>query len=43
MTGLKLLADRVDAKMMSRAAAGHATSIAVGPIIAVLLMGMLPR
>ena len=27
MTGLKLLADRVDAKMMSRATAGHAASI----------------
>lgn len=26
MTGLKLLADRVDAKMMSRATAGHAAS-----------------
>jgi MFS family permease len=29
MTGLKLLADRVDAKMMSRATAGHAASIGV--------------
>jgi MFS family permease len=27
MTGLKLLADKVDAKLMSRAAAGHAASI----------------
>ncbi len=27
MTGLRLLADRVDAKLMSRAAAGHAASI----------------
>src|SRR5688572_3944769 len=27
MTGLKLLADRVDARMMSRATAGHAASI----------------
>lgn len=29
MTGLKLLADRVDARMMSRATAGHAASIGV--------------
>jgi predicted MFS family arabinose efflux permease len=29
MTGLKLLADTVDAKLMSRAAAGHAASIGV--------------
>jgi predicted MFS family arabinose efflux permease len=29
MTGLKLLADRVDARMMSRAAAGHAASIGI--------------
>ena len=29
MTGLKLLADRVDAKMMSRAVTGHAASIGV--------------
>lgn len=29
MTGLKLLADRVDAKMLSRAAAGHAASIGI--------------
>ncbi|MCC7487492.1 MAG: MFS transporter [Burkholderiales bacterium] len=29
MTGLKLLADQVDAKMMSRAVAGHAASIGV--------------
>src|SRR5499426_829819 len=29
MTGLKLLADKVDAKMLSRAAAGHAASIGV--------------
>ncbi len=29
MTGLKLLADKVDAKMMSRAVAGHAASIGV--------------
>jgi len=29
MTGLKLLADRVDAKMMSRAVTGHAASIGI--------------
>src|SRR5215475_582959 len=29
MTGLKLLADRIDAKMMSRATAGHAASIGI--------------
>src|SRR5215475_8622139 len=29
MTGLKLLADRVDAKVMSRATAGHAASIGI--------------
>src|SRR6478752_43750 len=29
MNGLKLLADRVDAKMMSRATAGHAASIGI--------------
>jgi predicted MFS family arabinose efflux permease len=29
MTGLKLLADRLDAKMMSRATAGHAASIGI--------------
>ena len=29
MTGLKLLADRADAKMMSRATAGHAASIGI--------------
>src|SRR5690349_9127221 len=29
MTGLKLVADQVDAKMMSRAAAGHAASIGI--------------
>src|SRR3954462_199547 len=29
MTGLKLLADKVDAKLMSRATAGHAASIGI--------------
>jgi predicted MFS family arabinose efflux permease len=29
MTGLKLLADKVDAKLMSRAAAGHAASVGI--------------
>jgi MFS family permease len=33
MTGLKLLADRVDANMMSRATAGHAASIGVSGAI----------
>jgi MFS family permease len=33
MTGLKLLADRVDARMMSRATAGHAASIGVSGAI----------
>ena len=33
MTGLKLLADRVDAKMMSRATAGHAASIGISGAI----------
>src|SRR6266436_3394448 len=29
MTGLKLLADKVDAKLMSRATAGHAASVGI--------------
>jgi predicted MFS family arabinose efflux permease len=33
MTGLKLLADKVDAKLMSRAAAGHAASIGISGAI----------
>jgi predicted MFS family arabinose efflux permease len=33
MTGLKLLADRVDARMMSRATAGHAASIGLSGAI----------
>ena len=33
MTGLKLVADRVDAKMMSRATAGHAASIGIAGAI----------
>ena len=33
MTGLKLLADRVDARMMSRATAGHAASIGISGAI----------
>jgi predicted MFS family arabinose efflux permease len=33
MTGLKLLADKVDAKLMSRAAAGHAAAIGISGAI----------
>lgn len=37
MTGLKLLADRVDAKMMSRAVTGHVASLGVSGAISYLL------
>lgn len=37
MTGLKLLADQVDAKMMSRAVTGHAASIGISGAISFLL------
>ncbi|MBV9833595.1 MAG: MFS transporter [Alphaproteobacteria bacterium] len=37
MTGLKLLADQVDAKMMSRAVTGHAASIGVSGALSFLL------
>jgi MFS family permease len=37
MTGLKLLADRVDARMLSRATAGHAASIGVAAGVSFLL------
>src|SRR4030095_15001117 len=37
MTGLKLLADRVDPKMMSRAVTGHAASIGISGAAASLL------
>lgn len=41
MTGLKLLADEVDAKMMSRAVAGHAASIGFSGAISFLLADVL--
>lgn len=37
MTGLKLLADQVDAKMMSRAVTGHAASIGISGAVSYLL------
>ncbi|MGE3651990.1 MAG: MFS transporter, partial [Reyranellaceae bacterium] len=37
MTGLKLLADQVDARMMSRAVTGHAASIGVSGALSFLL------
>ncbi len=37
MTGLKLLADQVDTKMMSRAVTGHAASIGISGAISYLL------
>lgn len=37
MTGLKLLADQVDSKMMSRAVTGHAASIGISGAISYLL------
>ena len=37
MTGLKLLADQVDAKMMSRAVTGHAASIGISGALSFLL------
>ncbi len=41
MTGLKLLADRVDAKMMSRAVTGHAASIGVSGALSFACAGLL--
>jgi len=41
MTGLKLLADQVDAKMMSRAVTGHAASIGISGAISYLLGDLL--
>jgi MFS family permease len=41
MTGLKLLADRVDEKMMSRAVAGHAASIGVSGALSYVCAGLL--
>ena len=41
MTGLKLLADRVDAALMSRAVAGHAASIGVAGSLSFVFAGAL--
>ena len=41
MTGLKLLADQVDAKLMSRAVTGHAASIGVSGALSFSCAGLL--
>ena len=41
MTGLKLLADQVDAKMMSRAVTGHAASIGISGAVSYMLGDLL--
>ena len=41
MTGLKLLADRVEPALMSRAVAGHAASIGVAGALSFLIAGLL--
>jgi predicted MFS family arabinose efflux permease len=41
MTGLKLLADQVDAKLMSRAVAGHAASIGISGALSFSCAGLL--
>src|SRR5437660_2787275 len=41
MTGLKLLADQVDAKMMSRAVTGHAASIGISGALSYVLGDLL--
>ena len=43
MTGLKLLADRVDPALMSRAVAGHAASIGIAGALSFLFAGLLSR
>jgi predicted MFS family arabinose efflux permease len=43
MTGLKLLADRVDARMMSRATAGHAASIGISGALSFATADVLAR
>jgi predicted MFS family arabinose efflux permease len=43
MTGLKLLADRVEPALMSRAVAGHAASIGVAGALSFLFAGLLSR
>src|SRR5262245_10894924 len=43
MTGLKLLADRVDPALMSRAVAGHAGSIGIAGALSFMFAGLLNR
>ena len=43
MTGLKLLADQVDAKLMSRAVTGHAASIGISGAVSFLLGDVLAQ
>jgi predicted MFS family arabinose efflux permease len=43
MTGLKLLADRVDGKLMSRATAGHAASIGISGAVSFSFADVLAR
>ena len=43
MTGLKLLADRVEPGLMSRAVAGHAASIGIAGALSFLFAGLLNR
>jgi MFS family permease len=43
MTGLKLLADQVDSKMMSRAVTGHAASIGISGAVSFLLGDVLAQ
>jgi predicted MFS family arabinose efflux permease len=43
MTGLKLVADQVDARMMSRAAAGHAASIGISGALSYVLGDLLAQ
>jgi predicted MFS family arabinose efflux permease len=43
MTGLKLLADQVDARMMSRAVTGHAASIGISGALSFVLDDLIAR
>lgn len=43
MTGLKLLADRVDSKLMSRAVTGHVASLGVSGAVSYLLAELLTQ
>jgi predicted MFS family arabinose efflux permease len=43
MTGVKLLADRVDAKLMSRAVTGHAASIGISGAVSFSCAGLLAQ